>query len=182
MIDACRSPHEALTFVNRIEDAKTERLLMDVAKVPRQSPCSETKSMREPGPFSPPIKGNDHVELSSSLAAFCPFVLVPVLRGVQRQFSQERADLAHFVFKIGGAPGESLVTLAGAIFIAPYFILSALGGQIADKFDKALVAQRRALAPREADDPAVILFTSGSEGAPKGVVRGRNVMLGYLKV
>jgi len=54
--------------------------------------------------------------------------------------------------------------------------------KIADKFDKALVAQRRALAPREVDDPAVILFTSGSEGAPKGVVRGRNVMLGYLKV
>lgn len=46
------------------------------------------------------------------------------------------------LFKIGGAWGESLVTLAGALFIAPYFILSALGGQLADKFDKARVAQR----------------------------------------
>jgi acyl-[acyl-carrier-protein]-phospholipid O-acyltransferase/long-chain-fatty-acid--[acyl-carrier-protein] ligase len=46
------------------------------------------------------------------------------------------------LFQIGGTQGESLVTLAGAVFIAPYFILSALGGQIADKFDKALVARR----------------------------------------
>jgi len=28
------------------------------------------------------------------------------------------------------------------VFIAPYFILSALGGQIADRFDKAVIAQR----------------------------------------
>ena len=46
------------------------------------------------------------------------------------------------LFKIGGHEGESLVTLAGAVFIAPYFVLSALGGQIADKYDKALVARR----------------------------------------
>jgi acyl-[acyl-carrier-protein]-phospholipid O-acyltransferase/long-chain-fatty-acid--[acyl-carrier-protein] ligase len=46
------------------------------------------------------------------------------------------------LFKIGGSAGESLVTLAGAVFIAPYFFLSALGGQIADKFDKAMVARR----------------------------------------
>ena len=35
-----------------------------------------------------------------------------------------------------------LVPLAGAIFIAPYFLLSALGGELADKFDKAVVAER----------------------------------------
>src|ERR687884_200852 len=35
-----------------------------------------------------------------------------------------------------------LVTLAGAVFIAPYFVLSGLGGQMADRFDKAFVAQR----------------------------------------
>ena len=41
-----------------------------------------------------------------------------------------------------GASGDALITLAGAIFIAPYFFLSALGGQIADRFDKAVIAQR----------------------------------------
>src|SRR3984893_14206609 len=45
------------------------------------------------------------------------------------------------LFKIGGATGEALVTLAGAIFIAPFFLLSASGGELADRFDKAMVAR-----------------------------------------
>src|SRR5471030_674389 len=36
----------------------------------------------------------------------------------------------------------ALITLASAIFIAPYFFLSALGGELADRYDKALLAQR----------------------------------------
>ncbi len=36
---------------------------------------------------------------------------------------------------------EALITLASAVFIAPYFFLSALGGEIADRYDKARVAQ-----------------------------------------
>jgi acyl-[acyl-carrier-protein]-phospholipid O-acyltransferase / long-chain-fatty-acid--[acyl-carrier-protein] ligase len=46
------------------------------------------------------------------------------------------------LYRIGGSTGEALITLAAAIFIAPYFFLSALGGQIADRYDKAVVAQR----------------------------------------
>ena len=46
------------------------------------------------------------------------------------------------LFRIGGEQAESLITLAGAVFIAPYFFLSALGGEMADRFDKAIVAQR----------------------------------------
>ena len=34
------------------------------------------------------------------------------------------------LFRIGGSAGEALITLAAAIFIAPYFFLSALGGEI----------------------------------------------------
>jgi acyl-[acyl-carrier-protein]-phospholipid O-acyltransferase / long-chain-fatty-acid--[acyl-carrier-protein] ligase len=46
------------------------------------------------------------------------------------------------LFQIGGPDAEALITLAGGIFIAPFFFLSALGGQLADRFDKALVARR----------------------------------------
>jgi acyl-[acyl-carrier-protein]-phospholipid O-acyltransferase/long-chain-fatty-acid--[acyl-carrier-protein] ligase len=49
----------------------------------------------------------------------------------------------------GAASGESaalLITLSGIVFIAPFFILSALGGELADRYDKALVASRIRLA------------------------------------
>jgi acyl-[acyl-carrier-protein]-phospholipid O-acyltransferase/long-chain-fatty-acid--[acyl-carrier-protein] ligase len=49
----------------------------------------------------------------------------------------------------GGSVDEgssALVTLAGVVFIAPFFILSALGGELADRFDKAQVAARIKLA------------------------------------
>src|SRR5262245_2348154 len=46
------------------------------------------------------------------------------------------------LFKLGTAGGEMLVTLSGAIFMAPFFLLSGLGGQLADRFDKAMIARR----------------------------------------
>src|SRR5713226_10579885 len=46
------------------------------------------------------------------------------------------------LFHIGGSDAEALITLAAAIFIAPYFFLSALGGELADRYDKAQVARR----------------------------------------
>ncbi|MGD9544444.1 MAG: acyl-[ACP]--phospholipid O-acyltransferase [Methylocystis sp.] len=42
--------------------------------------------------------------------------------------------------------GASLVTLAGAAFIAPFFLLSAIGGEFADKYDKAKVVRWLSLA------------------------------------
>ena len=50
------------------------------------------------------------------------------------------------VFHIGNAGAASLNTLALAIFIAPYFVISGLGGQLADRFDKAVVARYLKLA------------------------------------
>ena len=41
-----------------------------------------------------------------------------------------------------GDSGSTLVALATVVFIAPFFILSALGGELADRFDKAYVAAR----------------------------------------
>jgi acyl-[acyl-carrier-protein]-phospholipid O-acyltransferase / long-chain-fatty-acid--[acyl-carrier-protein] ligase len=46
------------------------------------------------------------------------------------------------VYQIGGSTAASLTQLAAAIFIAPYFFLSALGGEFADRYDKAKIAQR----------------------------------------
>jgi acyl-[acyl-carrier-protein]-phospholipid O-acyltransferase/long-chain-fatty-acid--[acyl-carrier-protein] ligase len=45
------------------------------------------------------------------------------------------------LFRRGGTDAPALITLAGAVFIAPYFFLSALGGELADRHDKARVAQ-----------------------------------------
>ncbi len=42
----------------------------------------------------------------------------------------------------GGEHAGTLITLSGIVFIAPFFILSALGGELADRLDKAYVAQR----------------------------------------
>ncbi len=46
------------------------------------------------------------------------------------------------LFSADIAQAPALVSAAGAVFIIPYFILSGLGGQIADKFEKAMVARR----------------------------------------
>src|SRR5215831_9418656 len=46
------------------------------------------------------------------------------------------------LFQIAGSVGAALIALTAAVFIAPYFFLSALGGELADRYDKAKVAQR----------------------------------------
>ena len=47
-----------------------------------------------------------------------------------------------FLILFGAAQDSSaLITLASAIFIAPFFFLSGLGGELADRHDKARVAQ-----------------------------------------
>src|SRR5918995_1271367 len=66
------------------------------------------------------------------------------------------------LFRIGGPDAEALITLAGGIFIAPFFFLSALGGQIADRFDKAMVARRLKLIEIAIAFVAVAGFSSHS--------------------
>ena len=46
------------------------------------------------------------------------------------------------LFQLGADQGASLVSLAGATLMAPFFLFSALGGELADKFDKGRVAEQ----------------------------------------
>ncbi|MBX9926157.1 MAG: MFS transporter, partial [Hyphomicrobiaceae bacterium] len=46
------------------------------------------------------------------------------------------------LYRLGQEQGQVFVTLTGVALIAPFFILSAMGGEIADKFDKGRVAER----------------------------------------
>ena len=62
------------------------------------------------------------------------------------------------MYKLSGPNAESLITLAGAIFILPFFVLSGLGGQLADRYDKAMIARRLKLA----EMLAVLVAVAGS--------------------
>src|ERR1044071_5244913 len=64
--------------------------------------------------------------------------------------------------EISGSKGGALVTLAAAVFIAPYFFLSALGGELADRYDKARVAQYLKFAEIFVAVAAAIAFAFGS--------------------
>jgi acyl-[acyl-carrier-protein]-phospholipid O-acyltransferase/long-chain-fatty-acid--[acyl-carrier-protein] ligase len=46
------------------------------------------------------------------------------------------------LYGVAAEEGAPLVTLAGAVFIFPFFVLSALGGELADKYVKMEVARR----------------------------------------
>lgn len=50
------------------------------------------------------------------------------------------------LFTLAASEAAPLVTLAGAVFMAPFLFLSALGGELADRFDKAMMARRLKLA------------------------------------
>ncbi|NTF17052.1 acyl-[ACP]--phospholipid O-acyltransferase [Agrobacterium rubi] len=54
------------------------------------------------------------------------------------------------------AQAGTLVTVAGAVFIAPFLLFSAIGGQIADRFDKAKVTRNLKLAEIGAAALAVV--------------------------
>ncbi|WP_407518983.1 acyl-[ACP]--phospholipid O-acyltransferase [Methylobacterium oryzisoli] len=68
------------------------------------------------------------------------------------------------LFGVGGAGGAvdggsaALVTLAGAAFIAPFFFLSGLGGELADRHDKAWLTRRLKAAEIGAACVAVLGF------------------------
>ena len=46
------------------------------------------------------------------------------------------------MIELTAAKSASMIQIAGALFMFPSFILSSLGGEWADRYDKALVARR----------------------------------------
>lgn len=46
------------------------------------------------------------------------------------------------LFSIGKEHGAALVALAGSVLIFPFFVFSGIGGELADRYDKAVVAER----------------------------------------
>ena len=81
--------------------------------------------------------------MSQSLLAtrrFAPLFWCQFLSALNDNFVKN-ALVILILFKIGSEQGGALVTLAGAVLVAPFFILSALGGELADKHDKAEMAE-----------------------------------------
>ena len=66
------------------------------------------------------------------------------------------------LFQLGAEKSGPLVTLAAATLMAPFFFLSALGGELADRFDKAVVARRLKLVEILIAAQAVVGFHMGS--------------------
>jgi len=54
----------------------------------------------------------------------------------------KNALIIMLLYGVATEDGAPLVTLAGAVFIFPFFVLSALGGELADKYVKMTVARR----------------------------------------
>lgn len=71
---------------------------------------------------------------------FLPIFVCQFLSALNDNFIKN-ALVILILYKIGSEQGDLLVTLAGATLIIPFFFLSALGGELADKYDKARVAQ-----------------------------------------
>lgn len=70
--------------------------------------------------------------------------------------------LAQAALAGGAEGGGAMVTIAGAIFMAPFLVLSALGGQLADRFSKGRMAERLKLAELGAAGVGALGIVTGS--------------------
>lgn len=76
---------------------------------------------------------------------FAPLFWTQFLSALSDNFVKN-ALVMLILFQIGGQHGATLITLAGGVLILPFFLLSGVGGELADRYDKALIAQRLKLA------------------------------------
>ncbi len=72
---------------------------------------------------------------------FAPLFWTQLLAALNDNFLKQTLVLL-CLFSIGGSAGAMLGTIAGAVLIAPFFLLSAFAGELADKYDKAMLARR----------------------------------------
>ena len=87
------------------------------------------------------------------------------------------------IFKLG-AGGAGLAALAGALFIAPYALLSATAGQLADRFDKSRLIQATKAVEVLLMAAAAYAFVANSVPGLLGILFGLGVqatMFGPLK-
>ena len=80
-----------------------------------------------------------------STRRFLPLFVVQFLSALNDNFVKNALGML-IIYRLGGAGKETWLALASAALVMPFFFLSALGGQLADKYDKALVARRLKLA------------------------------------
>ena len=92
-----------------------------------------------------------------STRRFAPLFLCQFLAAFNDNFLKN-ALVALIVYAAAASGSGVLVQVAGAIFIAPFFLLSGIGGEMADQFDKALVARSVKLAELGATVVAAIGF------------------------
>ena len=92
---------------------------------------------------------------------FAPLFWCQLLSALNDNFLKSALGLL-ILYKLGAEHGAALVTLATAVFMAPFFLLSAMGGEIADKHDKAKIAADVKLAELGAALVASIGFVFGS--------------------
>ncbi len=64
--------------------------------------------------------------------------------------------------KLSANEAQTRITLAGGLFILPFFLLSGLGGEMADRYDKARIAQRLKLSELAASALSVVGFAEQS--------------------
>ena len=85
---------------------------------------------------------NDHLMTSRR---FAPLFWTQFLSAFNDNFLKNSLVFL-ILFRLAADEAASLVSLSGAIFIAPFLLLSALGGELADRFDKAAMARSLKLA------------------------------------
>ncbi len=92
---------------------------------------------------------------------FAPLFLCQFFSAFNDNFLKN-ALVALIVYVVASENSGLLVQAAGAIFIAPFFFLSGIGGELADRYDKAMLARRMKLAEIAASGLAALGFAMHS--------------------